>query len=144
MDILNILLGAVSNGLYSLYPELDIYTELVPEKLPKKCFLIGYAGEPTINKDLGERYLVSGKIDIAYFVPKKSKELNEEFNRVFSTIAFGLQHLSYEEVNVRLFNHKREIVDDVLHDICSFECYIFRIDNTPLINEVSVNEEAIK
>lgn len=144
MDILNIILGAVSNGIYNLYPELDIFTEFVPEKLPKRCFLLGYAGDPKINKDLGERYLVSGKIDIAYFIPKKDKELNEEFNRVFSNIAFGLQYAEYEGIKVRLFNHERQVADGVLHDICNFESFIFKADNSPSINDISVDKEGIK
>lgn len=144
MDVLNIILGAVSNGLYSLYPELDIFTELVPEKLPKRCFLIGYAGEPNIKKDLGERYIVSGKVDIAYYVPKKEHELNAEFNRIFSELSFQLQYVKYEGVNIRLHNHQRQIADDVLHDICSFETFIFRNDNAPVISNISIDNKEVK
>ena len=144
MDILNTILGGVSNGLYKLYPELDIFSEFVPEKLPQRCFLIGFAGEPIINKHLGERYKISGKIDIAYYVPKKTKELNEEFNKVFCTLAFELQNVEHEEIRIRLFSHERQVVDDVLHDICSFESFITKVNDSPMINNISVNKEGIE
>lgn len=144
MDILNIILGAISNGIYALYPELDIFTEFVPEKLPKRCFLIGYAGEPTIKKDFGERYTVSGKIDIAYYVPKKAEELNAEFNRVFSNLSLELQSVEHEGVSIRLYNHERQIADDILHDICSFDTFLLRTDKTPKMKNVSIDSEEVR
>lgn len=144
MDILNSILAGVSNGLYKLYPELDIFSEFVPEELPDRCFLIGFAGEPIINKHLGERYKITGKIDIAYFVPKKANELNEEFNKVFCNLAFELQNVEYEGIRIRLFSHERQVVDEVLHDICSFESFVVKVDNSPMINNISVNKEGIE
>ncbi|EYE88270.1 hypothetical protein Q428_08705 [Fervidicella metallireducens AeB] len=144
MDILNSILAGVSNGLYKLYPELDIFSEFVPEELPDRCFLIGFAGEPIINKHLGERYKITGKIDIAYFVPKKAKELNEEFNKVFCNLAFELQNVEYEGIRIRLFSHERQVVDEVLHDICSFESFVVKVDNSPMINNISVNKEGVE
>lgn len=43
MDGLNVILAAVSVGLGSFFPNVPVYPELVPEKVPERCFLIGFA-----------------------------------------------------------------------------------------------------
>ena len=136
MDILNDILAAVSNGINSLYPNLDIFSEFVPDDLPDTCFMIGFAGEPEIKKELGKRYKASGKIDITYYVPKHSPTLNAEFNRVFLNLSLNLQRVTFNETTISLFSHTHKVDDDILHDICSFSTYIYANDNTPFINRM--------
>ena len=66
MDILNDLLSAVSAGLDTLYPDVPVFAELVPDEIPARCFFVDFAGDPLLDKTVWNRHEVSGKLDITY------------------------------------------------------------------------------
>lgn len=143
MDVLNIILAALSKGLDALYPQMPIYPEFVPQGLPEKCFLIGFAGDVEIKHDVGSRYKVSGKLDIAYYAPQRGAELQGELNTVFASLSLHLRSIEHNGVKLRLHKHKRNVTDDVLHDICDFAAYLFEVDQAPLIDSVKVKEAEV-
>lgn len=143
MDILNDILACVSVALDTLFPDYPVYTELVPEKLPKRCFLLGFAGDVESRRELNFRYQISGQLDIAYICPVRESSSRQECNRVFSTLSLKLRHLAFGEVKLRLEQHSRRDVDGVLHDICSFATFLQEQNDTPPIGRIQV-QPAIK
>lgn len=138
MDILNDILACVSVALDGLFPDTKVFTELVPDELPERCFLLGYAGEADIKHALGSRYEISGKLDIAYIVPKKGESFKSESNEVFAAISLGLRHLAYDGVKIRLGEHRRQDTDGVLHDICAFKTFLYRTNDFPYMGKINV------
>ena len=145
IDIFNDILSCVSNGLDSVFPNIPAFSDTIPNDIPSECFLLDFAGDPEIKKELGHRYKVSGSIDIAYLVPEnKILEAKPRFTTIFAEISLRLQHLSYRNINIRLFSHKMQIADGVLHDICVFTTYLNRINNAPVISHVIPNPVGIQ
>jgi hypothetical protein len=133
LDILNDILACASTALDALYPDYPIFSELVPDELPERCFLLGFAGETDIKHSLGSRYEVSGKLDIAYFSPKRSDGANAENNTMFANISLNLRHLTYKDIKLRLGSHTRRDIDGVLHDICDFSTFLYKLNDAPLM-----------
>jgi hypothetical protein len=136
LDIFNDIVACVSIGLDSLYPGYPVFVELVPDELPVRCFLLGFAGEADIQHSIGSRYEVSGKLDIAYFSPKRADGANAENNTVFANLSLNLRHLSYMDVKLRIGSHHRRDVDGIMHDICDFSTFLYKINDAPLMREI--------
>lgn len=139
MDVLNNILACASVGLDALYPDYPVFVELVPNELPERCFLLGFAGEVDVRHSLGSRYEVSGKLDIAYIAPRRGDVSHAENNTVFARLSLGLRHLSHNDVQIRLGDHTRRDADDVMHDICAFRTFLYRINDTPYMGGINVN-----
>lgn len=146
MDIFNLILSALSTGLDELYPDVPIYSEWIPDKLPARCFLIGFAGDVDVTTELGGRVNVSGKLDIAYLPPEKADELKikKELNEVFANISLQMMALRTEGCSLRLRNHTRHDDGDELHDLCDFSTYLYPIDNTPKVKTIDIDKEDLK
>lgn len=147
MDILNDILSALSVSLDALFPNIPICTELVPNNLPQRCFLIGYAGEATVTQEVSGRYKVSGKLDITYLPPEKEVELQtkREVNEVFARLALNLGVITFKALTLRLYDHTRQGSDEsALHDICKFSTFIFKNSNTPLMQNIKTDKELLK
>lgn len=69
MDGLNVILAAVSVGLGSFFPNVPVYPELVPEKVPERCFLIGFAGGVEVSPQPHGSRKASGTLDVTYLAP---------------------------------------------------------------------------
>lgn len=141
MDILSDILACASVWLDSTYPDYPIFTEYVPNELPKRCFLLSYAGDVSINHSLGSRYEVSGKLDIAYIAPKRSDVSVQENNAVFVQLSLGMRHISFGKTRIRLGSHTRHDVDDVMHDICSFKTFLYNINDTPYMGKLNISPQ---
>lgn len=137
MDILNHILSALTIRLDTLYPEIPIYVELVPNQLPDRWFILEFAGDPEIRKSTGERYEVSGKVDIAYGSEGMGETFKKECNQVFTNLSLNLGVISYEGLTIRPGGFSRKVVDGVLHTVCSFKTFLFRVDITPMIQTVA-------
>lgn len=146
MDIFNLILSALSTGLDELYPDVPIYSEWIPDKLPARCFLIGFAGDVDVTTELGGRVNVSGKLDIVYLPPEKTEELEikKELNGVFATISLQLKNLQAEGFSLRLLGHTRHDDGDELHDLCDFSTYLYSVDNTPKIKDIEIGKGDLK
>lgn len=146
MDILNDILSALSIGLDGLYPNIPVFAEQVPAKLPRRCFLIGYVGEVAMTRELGGRHCISGKLDITYLPPQKEDEteLRREMNSVFARIALGLTDIQYRDLRLQLRGHVRQDAGDVLHDICKFKTFLLQADTIPAIGNISIGKEELK
>ncbi len=138
MDILNSILACASEALDGLYPNYPVFTEFVPDELPDRCFLLGFAGDVDIRHALGSRFEVRGKLDITFIAPRRDDESNQENNSVFSAISLQLRHLSHNDIQLRLGSHQRRDVDGVLHDICSFHTFLYKINDTPYMEKINI------
>jgi len=137
MRILNGILAAVAAALDRLHPDIPVYVDFVPQRLPERCFLLGFAGSPEVKHDLGRRYLVTGQLDIAYYSPRREAGLAEDLNSIFDSLSAELQSIAGANFRLRLPSHRREVVDGVLHDIAPFEVYLLKTDATPLMRRIA-------
>ncbi|WP_283606494.1 phage tail terminator family protein [Faecalispora anaeroviscerum] len=146
MDIFNMILSALSVGLDGIYPDIPVYTEWVPDKLPARCFLIGFAGDVDVTKELGGRVNVSGKLDITYLPPEKTEEMKikKELNKVFATISLQLRQLTFSGCALKLRNHTRHDDGDELHDLCDFTTLLHPVDETPKIKNIDIDKGELK
>ncbi len=148
MDLLNDILAAVSVGLGVICPGIPVCVEDVPQRVPPRCFLIGYAGEVTVAPYPHGGRSVSGTIDITYFAPERGKEpeIKRELNVVFGQLSLGLSHVSYGGISVTLGRHRRtdDGKDGALRDLVSFRAFLYPVDTTPLMNDISIGKEEIK
>lgn len=148
MDILNHILSSLSVGLDQLFPDIPIYTEVVPSRVPPRCFLIGYAGGVDIRRELLGRTKVSGKLDITYLAPplEDNLEIKQELNRVYALLALYLTKIENDTIRLCLRKHRRQDdgSDGILHDLCDFDTFLLQIDHTPAIGTVDITEERLK
>jgi hypothetical protein len=146
MDIFNICLAALSKGLDGLYPDIPVYPEWIPDKLPERCFLIGFAGNTDVTRELGGRARVSGKFDITYLPSKKINDLKikNELNKIFAALSLQLTQITNNGCTLKLLNHTRHDDGDELHDLCDFSTYLYPIDNTPKIRNIDIDKGALK
>lgn len=146
MDIFNMILSALSAGLDELFPNIPVYTEWVPNKLPNRCFLIGFAGDVNVTRELGGRVNASGILDIAYLPPEKADELEikKELNKTFATISLQLNQLTFTGCSLRLRKHTRHDDGDELHDLCDFTTSLYPVDETPKVKTVDIDKEDLK
>nr|WP_319487243.1 hypothetical protein [uncultured Caproiciproducens sp.] len=146
MDIFNIILAALSAGIDALYPDASIYSEWVPNKLPPRCFLIGFAGQVSVSEELGSRMKVSGKLDISYVPPEKQNdlEIKKELNEKFATLSLQLRLIQYSGCSLKLRNHTRHDDGDELHDLCDFSVFLYPVDNTPKVKNINIDKEDLK
>lgn len=146
MDIFNMILAALSLGLDELYPEIPIYPEWIPEKLPQRCFLIGFAGNVDVARELGGRVNASGKLDITYLPPEKAEDLmiKKELNSIFSTICLQLTSIRTAEASLRLRGHTRHDDGDELHVLCDFSTFLYPVDETPEIKTINIDKGELK
>lgn len=142
-DILNFLLYALSNGINEIFPDIPVIAEEVPDELPEECFLIGFAGEISIEHDFDRRYKVEGSFDITYIL-KKNSGAESRHNEIFSKLSLEMKIVSYKDIlSLRLGSHKKRTVDNALHDICKFKTFLYEIENTPLIQNIDYQEEVL-
>lgn len=146
MDILNLILAALSTGLDELYPDIPIHSEWVPDKLPPRCFLIGFAGQVDVKKELGSRTKVSGTLDISYLPPEKKDEteVKKELNSVFANLSLQMNIIRYQNIVLKLQSHVRHDMDDVMHDLCAFSTFLYRQNETPKIKTIDIDKEELK
>lgn len=132
------ILAALSTGIDGLYPDIPVYSEWVPGELPKRCFLIGFAGDTDVKGELGGRVKVSGKLDITYLPPEEAEDLKvkKELNTIFSTICLQLTSIHTEGVSLKLRNHTRHDDGDELHDLCDFTTFLYPVDDTPALKNL--------
>lgn len=146
MDYLNLILAALSNGIDALYPDIAIYSEWVPDKMPTSCFLLGFAGEVSAAHEIGSRITVAGTLDITYAPALKQDELQikADINKKFAAISLQLKLITYEGVQLKLRRHRRHDTDDVMHDLCDFTLIIRAVDDTPQITNINIDKEELK
>ena len=147
MDGLNVILAAVSVGLGSFFPNVPVYPELVPEKVPERCFLIGFAGGVEVSPQPHGSRKASGTLDVTYLAPATgTPEVRRELNSVFFTLALELRRVTYEGVDLMLRRHRR--TDDGkagrMQDLIAFSALFFPVDDTPRMNDISIKKEEVK
>lgn len=144
MDILNEILTAVSVTLDVLFPGTPVYAEDIPQELPERYFILDYAGNPEIKLELGRRYIISGRLDIAYYIPLEQPDAHKELNAVFATLALQMQRCVSDLLSLRLETHQRNVVDFALHDICPFTCWLLCESGIPEIKDITINKEEVQ
>lgn len=146
MDCFNYILAALSKGLDSLFPDIPVFAEEIPQELPERCFLTGFAGEVEAIRDLGERYRIEGSLDITYLAPQNGPEteIRRELNRIAGKIALELGVIRYQDTVLRLRKHKYRTDGSELHNICEFSTFLFHLDQTPVMDQIKVGEKRVK
>jgi hypothetical protein len=116
---------AIKDKLLSLYPDITIYDEKVPQKFKTPSFFISIYDQD-YEKRLNTKYRSTVSYNIAYFP-------NEEYSK--NNEMYLVQENLLRELNIigsyRTINKKANITDDVLHILFDIKYSEILEDTTP-------------
>lgn len=141
MDLLNDIIAALSKGLAKLFPDIPIFPETVPQELPQRCFLIGFAGQVETALGRCDRYAVTGSLDITYLAPEDAADTREELNRVSFVLSVGLNVIQHGGMALTLRRHQCRTDGNELHDVCPFHAAVRRVKTTAAMEDLKIKRE---
>ena len=120
----------------------------MPQCLPQRCFLLGYAGEVVVQPCPGSHWRITGTLDVTYLAPQRGQALavKQELNSVFMQLSLQLTCVRHNDLEIHLQRHRRteDGADQTLHDLVRFEAVLIREDIIPLMRDIKINKEEIK
>lgn len=141
MDLFNDIMAALSKGLAKLFPDVPIFPETVPQELPERCFLAGFAGQ--VETALGRcgRYAVTGSLDITYLAPEDATDTREELNQVSFVLSVGLNIIQHGGLALTLRRHECRTDGNELHDVCPFYAAVRRVHPVTMMEDLKVKKK---
>lgn len=124
---------AIAKKLLSLYPNITIYDEKVPQNFKTPSFFI-YTYDQEYNKRLNNKYKSTINYDISYFPNDVYK--NNEMYEVRTTLLREIRELE----EFRALNIKSNITDDVLHIMFDVNYSEMKISDEIKMQNIKVNE----
>lgn len=140
MDLLNDIMAALSKGLAGLFPDVPVFAETVPQELPERCFLVGFAGQVETALGRCDRYAVTGSLDITYLAPEELPDAKEELNRVSFVLSVGLNIIQYNGLALTLRRHSCRTDGNELHDVCPFYAAVRRVKPVTLMEDLKIKK----
>lgn len=122
--MINSIKQAIVNQIISLYPNITIYDEDVPQGFDTPCFLITVV-EQDYTKGIGKN-ISEISFDLAYFSDQPSTDIKNDCLLVQQNLFRGFDLID----KYRCYNKKAEIEDNILH-------FIFKVK----YSEIKVTEE---
>lgn len=124
---------AIAKKLLSLYPNITIYDEKVPQNFKTPSFFIS-TYDQDYNKRLNNKYKSTINYDISYF--PKDVYKNNEMYEVKTTLLREIRDLD----EFRALNIKANITDDVLHIIFDVNYSEMKTSDEIKMQNIKVNE----
>lgn len=124
---------SIAKKLLSLYPNITIYDEKVPQNFKIPSFFIS-TYDQDYNKRLNNKYKSTINYDISYFPNDLYK--NNEMYEVRTTLLRGICDLD----EFRTLNVKSNITDDVLHIMFDINYSEMKASNEIKMQNIKVNE----
>lgn len=124
---------SIVRKLLSLYPDITIYDEKVPQKFKTPSFFIS-TYDQDYDKRLDNKYKSTVNYDISYFPSDINK--NNEMYEVRTTLLREIRDLD----EFRSLNVKSNITDDVLHIIFDINYSEMKTSDEIKMNNIKVNE----
>lgn len=124
---------AIAKKLLSLYPNITIYDEKVPQNFKTPSFFIS-TYDQDYNKRLNNKYKSTINYDISYFPNDIYK--NNEMYEVRTTLLREIRDLD----EFRALNIKSNITDDVLHIMFDVNYSEIKISDEIKMQNIKVNE----
>lgn len=141
MDLLNDIMAALSKGLAGLFPDIPVFAETIPQELPERCFLVGYAGQVETALGRCDRYAVTGSLDITYLTPEEFPDARKELNQVAARLALELNMIRFGELTLRLHRHNCQTDGNELHDVCPFYAAVRRVKPVVLMEDLHIKKK---
>ncbi len=124
---------AIAKKLLSLYPNITIYDEKVPQNFKTPSFFIS-TYDQDYNKRLNNKYKSTINYDISYFPNDLYK--NNDMYEVRTTLLREIRDLD----EFRALNIKSNITDDVLHIMFDINYSEMKISDEIKMQNIKVNE----
>lgn len=140
MDLLNDIMAALSKALNGVFPDVPVFAEEIPQELPERCFLIGFAGQVETALGRCDRYAVTGSLDITYLAPEELPDVKEELNRVAFRLSFGTEIIEHNGLSLRLRRHNCRTDGNELHDICPFYAAVRRVTQPAMMEDLKIKK----
>lgn len=125
---------SIVRKLLSLYPNITIYDEKVPQNFKTPSFFIS-TYDQDYNKRLNNKYKSTINYDISYFPNDIYK--NNEMYEVRTTLLREIRDLD----EFRTLNIKSNITDDVLHIMFDINYSEMKISDEIKMQNIKVNED---
>lgn len=136
--MINSIIAAISQALNAEFGDgYNIYTEEVKQGLSEPCFFISCIN-PTNKLFLGKRYFRENQFCLQYF-PADSSRAREECNAVAERLYWALEYIRVAGDLTRGTQMRYEVADDVLNFFVNYDMFVYRLDDTPAMAELSKN-----
>ncbi len=136
--MINSIITAISQALNTEFgDDYAIYAEDVAQGLQEPCFFIACIN-PTSRLFLNRRYFRSNQFCLQYF-PADINRAREECNAVAERLYWCLEWISVAGDLTRGTQMRYEVIDNVLHFFVNYDMFVYRLDNTPAMSELTEN-----
>ena len=136
--MINSIITAISVALNAEFGnEYTIYTEEVKQGLEEPCFFIAFIN-PTNRLFRGKRYFRANQFALQYF-PANTDRAREECNAVAERLYCCLEYISVAGDLTRGTQMHFEVIDGVLNFFVNYDMFIYRLEDTPIMEELSEN-----
>lgn len=136
--MINSIITAISQALDTEFgDDYAIYAEDVAQGLQEPCFFIACIN-PTSRFFLNRRHFRSNQFCLQYF-PADINRAREECNAVAERLYWCLEWISVAGDLTRGTQMRYEVIDNVLHFFVNYDMFVYRLDNTPAMSELTEN-----
>lgn len=123
----------VINKLDSLYPDIPIYDDEVPQGFKEPSFFIKLING-SHTREINTRYKRTYSFDIHYFAGS-NEECESMANELYENMEYLLNYYA------KGINMKHEIIDRVLHFFVDYKITLIKeTEENPKLNNLEVNE----
>lgn len=136
--MINSIIEAISISLNAEFgDDYTTYTESIEQGLNKPCFFV-FCINPTNRVFFGKRYFRQNQFCIQFFPADESRE-NEDCNAVAERLFSCLEYITVTEDLVRGTKMKYEIVDGVLNFFVNYDMFVYKVEPSDAMEEISEN-----
>jgi len=136
-EMINSIIEAISINLDAEFG-YEPHMEEIKQDLKEPCFFISCLN-PTTELFLGKRYFRQNQFVIQYFPELYDKQ--RECNNVAERMTWCLENITMigDDKPIRGTRMKYEVVDGVLHFFVSYDCFVYRVEETTPMETMDVN-----
>lgn len=136
--MINSIVEGISISLNAAFgDDFTIYTESVEQGLKEPCFFVSCIN-PTSRIFLGKRYFKTNQMCIQYFSADKDSK-KEECNAVSEKLFDCLEYITVLGDWVRGTQMNCEMVDGVLHFFVNYDMFVYKVEPSDAMEEISKN-----
>lgn len=136
--MINSIIEAISISLNAEFgDDYTTYTESIEQGLNKPCFFV-FCINPTNRVFFGKRYFRQNQFCIQFF-PADESRANEDCNAVAERLFSCLEYITVTEDLVRGTKMKYEIVDGVLNFFVNYDMFVYKVEPSDAMEEISEN-----
>ncbi|WP_317367738.1 DUF6838 family protein [uncultured Tyzzerella sp.] len=134
--IIQKLIDAISNQIYSIFNKPNIYVEHIKQGFLLPCFCVRCI-KTQEQRHLSNRYKIFNKIEITYF-PKKNYNTNDDFNNILNILYDKLIMLKFEKGFIKGENMEGYIENGAIKFFVEYNFYVFKKEETDKMQKLYI------